>query len=466
MVAETPSKFNHEKLGSYLVSSLSKQAAGDSQGILVEDDSRADPTSDVFAARNMCDEQAYRKFLHVENNDNQVNADVLTSSVRTLLEKKSHLKDAGQLFNYSVASPCNNDLAFDQTLPVFERFVLNEQTENGGLDISGDGINFGELNHSCTSTQRVSILEQICRTASRHTPLPCLSSTFKSLRTEDQYLSVNGLLERVEMKSSLPLSDDGGNHLRARFMDEIDSAFQRVSYPDCLPYSDARFGWNSKNSKSPPVGKFWERVSSNSFSSEKRLSFNPELTCFPIEEDPSVSEENENADDVADNIQEDIGSTQINSCAKREPLSDITEVCLNPPASVSAAEKCLHRGRFDSINTEVIPTTLNSVKQRLRNHCSNKKSKNVGKENQNLSVGANSIKMASESLHNRFSKAKLSGTTSMKRRGQRLSEKVKRNNIVSNITSFIPLVQQKQAAAACTGNSYFHSPCVLLLYKY
>ncbi|KAL6124734.1 hypothetical protein ACLB2K_077245 [Fragaria x ananassa] len=70
-------------------------------------------------------------------------------------------------------------------------------------------------------------------------------------------------------------------------------------------------------------------------------------------------------------------------------------------------------------------------------------------ENQSVSRGTKDIKRATGSLQNRYSKPKLSGKTILRKGGPSLSElEPKPNNIVTNITSFIPLVQQKQAAAA------------------
>ncbi|KAI8009716.1 hypothetical protein LOK49_LG06G00320 [Camellia lanceoleosa] len=195
------------------------------------------------------------------------------------------------------------------------------------------------------------------------------------------------------------------------------------------------------------------KISSNSSSSGKQRSLNPELTCFPIEEDPSISGENENIDEVADTIQEDISSTLMTR-AKRQPLAEIKEACVNPPTSVSAAERFPDRNSLDSINTEVSATGAQSrIKQKLGNRYSNKRRcTNEAKENRSLSVSTNCIKKATESLNNRFSKPKLSGKTSLRKAGQNLLEREsKRNNIVSNITSFLPLVQQKQAAAVGTG---------------
>ncbi|KAL7217783.1 hypothetical protein ACSBR2_011090 [Camellia fascicularis] len=236
-------------------------------------------------------------------------------------------------------------------------------------------------------------------------------------------------------------------------VDEVKCAFKGVLYSDCVPYTDARFGWSFKKPYMSPIGKLWDRISSNSSSSGKQRSLNPELTCFPIEEDPSISGENENIDEVADTIQEDVSSTLMTR-AKRQPLAEIKEACVNPPTSVSAAERFPDRSSLDSTNTEVSATGAQSrIKRKLGNRYSNKRRcTNEAKENRSLSVSTNCIKKATESLNNRFSKPKLSGKTSLRKGGQNLLEREsKRNNIVSNITSFLPLVQQKQAAAVGTG---------------
>ncbi|KAF5949563.1 hypothetical protein HYC85_011556 [Camellia sinensis] len=333
----------------------------------------------------------------------------------------------------------------------------NEQPEeNEQPHIVGDAISFDKLDLPSTTVKRASVLEQLCKSASRHTPPSEFSATFKLHGTPDLYQSVpNGLLEHMDLRSTLNLNDDGGKQLRASYscVDEVKCAFEGVLYSDCVPYTDARFGWSFKKPYMSPIGKLWDRISSNSSSSGKQRSLNPELTCFPIEEDPSISGENENIDEVADTIQEDISSTLITR-AKRQPLAEIKEACVNPPTSVSAAERFPDRNSLDSTNTEVSATGAQSrIKQKLGNRYSNKRRcTNEAKENRSLSVSTNCIKKATESLNNRFSKPKLSGKTSLRKGGQNLLEtESKRNNIVSNITSFLPLVQQKQAAAVGTG---------------
>ncbi|TQD96680.1 hypothetical protein C1H46_017682 [Malus baccata] len=191
------------------------------------------------------------------------------------------------------------------------------------------------------------------------------------------------------------------------------------------------------------VGKLWDITGSRTSSSRKRGSLNLELPC--------ISEENENADEAADTFQVESVSDALNRSIQRVPLADITEIP-NPPASVSKAEPYADRLSLDSVNTEFSLTGAHkSFKQRLGIQNSSKRRYN-NKENLSMSRGTNNIKRTTRSLHKRFSKPKLSGKTSLRKGGSSLSEQEpKRNNIVSSMTSFIPLVQQKQAAAVVTG---------------
>ena len=231
-------------------------------------------------------------------------------------------------------------------------------------------------------------------------------------------------------------------------------AIQGLSHSSCAPYSDPNSDWSFKKPPMSPVRKLWDQILLNSSSLEKQRSLNPELTCFPIEEDPSISDENETRDETADSIQEDICSTLVNCGAKREPLAEITEPHINPP-TVSAAERFPDRGSLDSVTTEANFTgTYSKVKRKFQNrNCNKKGCINEGKENRTLSISTNCIKKDTKLLNNRFSKPKLPGKPSLRRGGQGLPERdPKHNNIVSNITSFVPLVQQKQADAVGAGN--------------
>ncbi|GFS31742.1 inner centromere protein, ARK-binding region protein [Actinidia rufa] len=449
------STFKHGQLGPRVLSTLTREAAGDIQDCSVKDAETADTASIVLDGRMQGEEQNDNNMPHSENNVAMENKDDLIRTESILQETESHLEEDGV---FSVVSPQDKNLdyiAADQTMPEFEGFIIGTE-EIGQPHIAGDAFSLDNFDLPSTTIERASILEKLCRSASMHTPLSQLPTPFKLHRTPDLYLSLpNGLLEHMDLRSTLNLSD-GSKWLRASYSygEESNCAIQGLSYSSCASYSDPNCDWSFKKPLMSPVRKLWDQISLNSSSSEKQRSLNPELTCFPIEEDPSTSEENKTRDEVADTIQEDICSTLMNCGAKREPLAEITEPHVKPPTSVSAAERFPDRSSLDSVNTEASFTgTYSKVKRKFQNGNSNKKRCiNEGKENRTLSISTNCIKKDTKLLNNRFSKPKLSGKPSLRRGGQGLPERdPKHNNIVSNIASFVPLVQQKQADAVGAG---------------
>ncbi|KAM2356747.1 hypothetical protein ACFX1X_005809 [Malus domestica] len=91
-------------------------------------------------------------------------------------------------------------------------------------------------------------------------------------------------------------------------------------------------------------------------------------------------------------------------------------------ASVSKPEPYADRLGVNSVNTEFSFTgTHKSSKQRLGVQNSSKRRYN-NKESLSMSWETNDIKRTTGSLHNRFSKPKLSGKTSLRKGGPSLSE--------------------------------------------
>ncbi|XP_049342685.1 uncharacterized protein LOC125806975 [Solanum verrucosum] len=394
-------------------------------------------------AEKFSDEQDIPESLHLEKNVELDHPENLTC-----LERKSHIGEQS-LYSQSFvcSSPQNRDLDIvdaNQSMPVLEGFIIDASTAGGELDITQLEINYE------TTIQRASILEQICKSASAHTPLSHFTSSFGFDRAQNLYQSLpNGLLEHLDLSTFLS-EEDVNKQVRASdsCMDEVKDSKLEIPCSDYQPSYGCQFGGRSGNQYQSPVGKFWERIPSHSSSSEKGLNLNPELMCFPIEEDPNSSEENETAD-VAGKIRDELDSTVVKSHVKRLPLASISNSCLNPPASVSAAERSHARGSLDSVNTDVSCSRHhNKAKRKLGSSFRNM---SAAKVKQTSLMGAKGIKQGKESLR-RSSRPKLSAKSSFKRERQNLSEKgPSHNNIVTNVTSFIPLVQQKQAAAVCTG---------------
>ncbi|KAL6976184.1 hypothetical protein U1Q18_024974 [Sarracenia purpurea var. burkii] len=456
----SPSTSKHGKLETSFVSSLTKEAAGDCHSCSTDHEEPVDTTSIVLDVKQS-DEQNYKTSLHSEDNVSMENMDDLTHKKSILMETKAHFEE-NCLYPYRAAvSPQNEHLVSigsEHSMPELEGFIMDTE-ENEQPHILGDEISLDKLDLPSTTIERVSVLERLCKSASLHTPLPQFSATFKLHDTPDAYQSVpNGLLEHMDLRSSLNLNSDDGKLLIHSYScaDEVNRAFPGVSYSDYVPYADPCYGWSSRIPHLSPVGKLWDRISSKSISSKKQRSMNPELTCFPIEEDPSTSGENENRGEVAgtnQTSQEDISSKVMSCGAKREHLAELTDACVDPATSVSAVERFPDRSSFDSVNTDISFNGTCSMVKEKHGNLSTKKRRctNGAKGNQTSSVSTNCVKKANEPLKNRFGKPKLSGKTSLRNGGQSLSEESKPNNIVSNISSFVPLIQQKQAAAVVTG---------------
>ncbi|XP_021827779.1 uncharacterized protein LOC110768360 [Prunus avium] len=426
-----PFTFMHEELEASLLSSLMKQGAGQSQDCLI-----VDTGSPCIEGNHVS--------LPLEDNLTLGNVENWTCAGRALQEKRFDLGGTRKFSYFSVGSPRGQSLDLigsDDTKPELEGFVL--ETDDEPTSIAQEDINFDECNLPSTTFEHASILEQLCKSVCMQTPVACSSASYKLHKIPNLYKSVpTGLLEGgVDMRTGLPMNDavkplkDGHSCLS----EEVGQAFNGRSYSDCLPNRCGQSGWDIKKPYISPVGKLWDRTGSSTSSSGKRGSLNPELPC--------ISEENENLDEVADTSRDGIVSEVLNSSIQRVPLADITEIS-NPPASVLKAELHADRLSLDSVNTEFSLTGThksfklkhgiqNSIKRRYNN-----------KENLSISRGTNDIKRTTGSLR----KPKLSGKSSLRKGGPSLLEREpKRNNIVSSMTSFIPLVQQKQSAAVVTG---------------
>ncbi|XP_008238316.1 PREDICTED: uncharacterized protein LOC103336964 [Prunus mume] len=438
-----PFTFMHEELEASLLLSLMKQAAGQSQDCLMEETGVAHPTSTIVDTGSPCIEENHVS-LPLEDNLTLGNVENWTCAGRAMQEKRFDLGGTRKFSYFSVGSPRGQSLDLiggDDTKPELEGFVL--ETDDKPTSIARGDINFDECNLPSTTFEHASILEQLCKSVCMQTPVACCSASYKLHKIPNLYQSVpTGLLEGgVDVRTALPMNDavkplkDGNSCLS----EEVGQAFNGRSYSDCLPNRCGQSGWDIKKPYISPVGKLWDRTASSTSSSGKRGSLNPELPC--------ISEENENIDEVADTSRDGIVSEVLNSSIQRVPLADITEIP-NPPASVSKAELHANRLSLDSVNTEFSLTETHKsfkLKHGIQNSI---KRRYNDKENLSISRGTNDIKRTTGSLR----KPKLSGKTSLRKGGPSLLEREpKRNNIVSSMTSFIPLVQQKQSAAVVTG---------------
>ncbi|XP_076953919.1 uncharacterized protein LOC143628142 [Bidens hawaiensis] len=203
----------------------------------------------------------------------------------------------------------------DKITPVYEGL---KEIKNVNMGNNESGIDLDSLEILIATIERASIIEQICESASMQTPLPQFSSSFEQHQVQDLYGVIADEILDEDSRMNLQTSDND--------ITKIDSPIPRQQNLDySIPYY-----FQSKNHYSSPVGKLWDRSYSSSGSSEIHLSSNPDLTCFPIEEDPCNNEEND--DEVVAGIQEPHIERHVAT-----PLMKYTDRCSSISVSIEVS---------------------------------------------------------------------------------------------------------------------------------
>ncbi|XP_050216412.1 uncharacterized protein LOC126667473 [Mercurialis annua] len=375
-----------------------------------------------------CNEEENRVLSQLEGELEFDDAEILNYTEHAMQEIKYHFEGNDNLPYSSSGSPmCQPVIGNDQNMPEFEGFFMGTDEDQ---PCTSKGVNFDNWD-----------LESLFKSTCLHTPLSHFSATYRLNEALILNQSIpKGLLEEIEMRNTLNMHGDGSEQLGGSYSfldEEIDTDRHAIS----LPLSSNQSACDITKPYMSPVAKFWDGIPLKSGSSGKRVSSVSELPC--------INEENETADDVPDILLEGTGAELVVDSVKREPLADISKN-LTHLLSVYETEMCDDRGSLASMKTQVsFSGTCDRAKTKLGNKsCKKRRITRKDNENNKLSLGRDDIKGGKGSLQNTFSRPKLSGKASF-RNGPSVSEKETRaNNIVSNITSFIPFVQQKQAAAA------------------
>lgn len=409
--------------------------AADSQVSLSEKAETIGSSVNVLDPRT-CTTDAVKDQEHGKDDTDLGDAERSASSEGPVEQKLFHLRASSELSSHLVSSPLPSmELAHDnQMIPVPEGFFM--QTGDEESTLANGGCSFEKFDIQDTIVERASLIEQLCKSTCMRTPSTLLSTGSKLHEGSFSYQSVpNSLLKRVDFKSAQALEDDivglfEGGFLKQEFGCDLD---RKV---DCLPVSGADLG---RKPYASPVGKMWEKIHSNSGSSNDKASLNPELPC--------ISEENEIAEEATGISAKEIALAVKSSSAKRRPLADITE---DPNCPASTSELQNHRCSLESVNTDFSFCGTNKrPNQKLGTHkMSKKRHTSKTRDNKAISREARLAKIPMEAL-NRVTQPK----TSLQKDGLGiLGKEAKRGNIVCNATSFIPLVQQKQSAVPLTGN--------------
>ncbi|CAH2069834.1 unnamed protein product [Thlaspi arvense] len=373
----------------------------------------------------------------------------------------------------SDCSPCLSPLGLigseDGSPPVLEGFII--QTDDESQSASKSQIKHDSFQLPRTTAESATMIEKIRKSACKTTPSLHLAKTFKFNGKLDLDQSVStelldGMFFSQNLEDSSVFDNLGINH-----------DYTGRLYTDCLPFTGAGSSADARNPRTSPTEKLWYRSLQKSSSSEKRGSQTPDLPCISeeienVDEEaenlctntpksmslekrgssvpdlPCIAEENENVDEMSEAVNDVSDSERGNDSAERKPLADATEDPLKILPSVSEAKYPVDRQSLDSVNTafSFSATCNNSVKSKVgRQNGGSRRFTGKGKENQGGAGAGRSVRPPSS----RFSKAKLSCNSSLTSLRPRLPEKEPRhNNIVSNITSFVPLVQQQKPVAA------------------
>ncbi|CAN6448390.1 unnamed protein product [Victoria cruziana] len=348
----------------------------------------------------------------------------------------------------------------DDSLPVFEGFSVGLPIVCGEPPVMEGSKLYDYLDFS--SFKSTLDGPQICKSTSFLTPRPNASSKNKIHSTPDIYQSLpNGLLEH--MKSSLLCNVENPKHVGTTagengIFHEIccDSALRwmdgslRGSYCDSTFGSDAKLqrGIRSPAASTPAAGKFSERILLKSDSSSSGKQFkNPELTCFRIEEEEtSMNDEN--------------GHMDLDDLSEVPPKQNFSG--MNMPENAVASISMLHHGSSEvNDDGEAVSHRSGAKRDEMQISFEGKVSGNEkydddrknlmddDKENRCASFCAGKSEKVSNFLPKRASKPKLSGNVRSGNGSQAANGKDRKlNNIVVNVSSFIPLIQQKKPVPA------------------
>ncbi|KAL6656198.1 hypothetical protein ACP70R_007024 [Stipagrostis hirtigluma subsp. patula] len=194
---------------------------------------------------------------------------------------------------------------------------------------------------------------------------------------------------------------------------------------------------NGENPLTPAVQKYsLGKLSARAGSGTEHMGSIPELSCFRIDEDSGIGEENE----YQDKLPESVGNQRQSG---RKALNDITGLCQNAENSALCSLGILDTGNID-LTTETCSSEFNHHAE-LTDNCDNMKSK------ENCAPLVKREGKMSHSLHNRLSKTEVIHNRIQRNTSEaNLRKRSKPSNIVANVASFIPLVKPKlQSTTAC-----------------
>ncbi|KAI3496708.1 hypothetical protein L1887_39081 [Cichorium endivia] len=268
----------------------------------------------------------------------------------------------GQECNFSIDHKSSGTF-FEEQLPEanvhddFDDECEKDETMNIGLDINENPVVKGvEENSRVSLHDDVAVFyEETVTEVDDVTLVLNLNKSEADDKTINETMPVyeDGILQDMDLEKHLSSSD-------------CDYTFPNQQSFSSVQFSGTPLNWQSKNYYSSPVGKFWDRSASSSGSSENRLSSNLELTCFPIEEDPSSNEESEN-DQLEENKSANEEKIPITMSTEMEFVTKENDDDVADEIEQGIVPKIANHeptsGSMNSVNVKVnIPKTHDKVK--------------------------------------------------------------------------------------------------------
>ncbi|WOK93533.1 hypothetical protein Cni_G02233 [Canna indica] len=358
----------------------------------------------------------------------------------------------------TVLSNCKDEMVdCDQFMPEFEGFNIGvSPVVENDISCSSDCLPFRKEQTSA-DTQCGCLVDLV-------TPKVCQSGNCKINKLPDVFQSLpTGLLEHMKLNKSLYINSDNvqefwtGEHdrmssLYSNLGSTFDCSYVERSYSHSTPSSGAKFGWRaSKPPLTPPIEKSsLRKVSGKSGASSQTLGTNPELVCFRIDENSNTLEDNE----ISVNVETSEDGICSEGVQVREPLQDVSSLYNKAPTLAPLTKTLLERGSLEFLDPKSCYGTENNIDSSFgSSYPSNSDPDQMeDKENQYLKVNANKERKVVRSLSNRSSESEINVKTAGRNRSEASTQKgCKPSNIISNISSFIPIVRKKQQGTTTKG---------------
>ncbi|PKA59814.1 hypothetical protein AXF42_Ash011939 [Apostasia shenzhenica] len=291
------------------------------------------------------------------------------------------------------------------------------------------------------------VFEQLCKSRSIFSPMSDASVMYKKDDIPGSHqLLLPGMLENTKLGCSFNLGDVDMKQFSAnsscKLVDlccSIGSQFDGyLGRSHSLSSSNKKFASEARNPPLTPISKLSHgRLSQKRSSSSKSAGSEPELICFRISEDSITTDENgEHAKPVAPICKASLRDSKLST--SRKALSDVTSLHQRLSCKISNSGDHMERDSLKSVNSE--------SKSNLQSECAgNGKSVICDHENLRHSTRGSKYQKEVEPVCQLSVKSKVSAKASEQNSSHHKMEKGGMPaNIVSNMSSFIPLVRQKQ----------------------